>query len=182
MPERLGAYSPQPQNPPTVTAVGTHGVRRMAFDPDTSLEGIFESLVCAAEEILIDAFKATVHKATNPAVHRLMELILRDEVRHIAFGWQCLHAWAPHFTPDTVKNIERAVTQMIQNVEFNGYRNLWLATEGGNARPPAPAAAGGPSGAAPPGRSRAAPIVWPARPASAARRPRTRCASSRSSS
>ena len=75
----------------------------MAFDPETSLEGIFASLVCAAEEILIDAFKATVHKATNPAVRRLMELILRDEVRHIAFGWQCLDAWAPTFTPETVK-------------------------------------------------------------------------------
>ena len=133
MAERLGGYFPQPQNPPTVSAVGTHGVRRMAFDPDTSLEGIFASLVCAAEEILIDAFKATVHKASNVAVRRLMELILRDEVRHIAFGWQCLDAWAPSFTPETVKNIERAVTQMIQNVEFNGYRNLWLAIEGGSA-------------------------------------------------
>ena len=135
MAERLGGYFPQPQNPPTASAVGTHGVRRMAFDPDTSLEGIFASLVCAAEEILIDAFKATVHKATNPAVRRLMELILRDEVRHIAFGWQCLDAWAPSFTPETVQNIERAVTQMIQNVEFNGYRNLWLAIEGGTATP-----------------------------------------------
>src|SRR5262249_13514935 len=94
MAERLGRYFPQPQNPPTAGAVGTHGVRRMAFDPETSLEGIFASLVCAAEEILIDVFKATVHKATNPAVRRLMELILRDEVRHIAFGWQCLDTWA----------------------------------------------------------------------------------------
>ncbi|HZC76146.1 MAG TPA: ferritin-like domain-containing protein, partial [Ktedonobacterales bacterium] len=106
MAERLGRYFPQPQNPPTAGAVGTHGVRRMAFDPETSLEGIFASLVCAAEEILIDVFKATVHKATNPAVRRLMELILRDEVRHIAFGWQCLEAWAPSFTPETVRNIE----------------------------------------------------------------------------
>jgi len=135
MAERLGCYFPQPQNPPTAGAVGTHGVRRMAFDPETSLEGIFASLVCAAEEILIDVFKATVHKATNPAVRRLMELILRDEVRHIAFGWQCLDAWAPSFTPQTVRNIEAAVTTMIENVEFRGYRNLWLAIEGGSATP-----------------------------------------------
>jgi len=80
-------------------------------------------------------FKATVHKATNPAVRRLMELILRDEVRHIAFGWQCLDAWAPSFTPETVRNIEAAVTTMIENVEFRGYRNLWLAIEGGSATP-----------------------------------------------
>ena len=40
MAERLGGYFPQPQNPPTVSAVSTHGVRRMAFDPETSLEGL----------------------------------------------------------------------------------------------------------------------------------------------
>jgi hypothetical protein len=40
-----GPVLPQPENPPTAGAVGTHGVRRMAFDPDTSLEGIFASLV-----------------------------------------------------------------------------------------------------------------------------------------
>jgi len=135
MADRLGGYFPQPQNPPTASAVGTHGVRRMAFDPETALEAIFASLVCAAEEILIDVFKATVHKATNPAVRRLMELILRDEVRHIAFGWHCLDAWAPNFTPATVKSIETAVVTMIQNVEFAGYRNLWLAVEGGSATP-----------------------------------------------
>src|SRR6185436_3893422 len=88
-----GRYFPQPQNPPTAGAVGTHGVRRMAFDPETSLEGIFASLVCAAEEILIDVFTETVH------------------------------------------NIEAAVTTMIENVEFRGYRNLWLAIEGGSATP-----------------------------------------------
>lgn len=135
MAERLGGYFPQPENPPTAGAVGTHGVRRMAFDPESSLEGIFAALVCAAEEILIDVFKATLHKASNPAVRRLMQLILRDEVRHIAFGWKCLEAWAPSFTPDTVSNIEGAVVGMIENVEFRGYRNLWLAIEGGDATP-----------------------------------------------
>src|SRR5262245_22160295 len=129
MAERLGGYFSQPKNPPTVSSVGTHGVRRMAFDPDTTLEGIFASLVCAAEEILIDVFKATVHRATNPAVRRLMELILRDEVRHIAFGWQCLDVWAPDFTDAIRRSIERAVTTMIEQVEFGGYRNLWLALE-----------------------------------------------------
>ena len=64
-----------------------------------------------------------------------MELILRDEVRHIAFGWQCLDAWAPTFTPETIRSMERAVITMIENVEFRGYRNLWLAIEGGSATP-----------------------------------------------
>src|SRR3989449_5773528 len=63
MAERLGRHFPQPPNPPTAGAVGTHRVRRMAFDPDTALAGIFASLLCAAQGILIDVFHATLHKA-----------------------------------------------------------------------------------------------------------------------
>src|SRR5256885_15495691 len=70
MADRLGRYFPQPQNPPTVGAVGTHGVRRMAFDPETALEGFFACLVCAAEEILFDGFKATINTAIILAVSR----------------------------------------------------------------------------------------------------------------
>src|SRR5438045_1675242 len=116
--------------------------KTLEWDPQTDIpweelhpERYSAEQFVAAEEILIDVFKATVHKATNPAVRRLMELILRDEVRHIAFGWQCLDAWAPSFTPETVRNIEAAVTTMIEQVEFRGYRNLWLAIEGGSATP-----------------------------------------------
>src|SRR5258705_12895196 len=40
MAERLGGYFPQRQNLPTVSAVGTHEVRRRPFDPDNSHESI----------------------------------------------------------------------------------------------------------------------------------------------
>ena len=51
---------------------GPTGVRRMAFDADTSLRGHLREPDCAAE-MLINTFKATVHKATNPAVRRLVD-------------------------------------------------------------------------------------------------------------
>jgi len=129
MAERLGRYFPQPQNPPTAGAVGTHGVRRMAFDPETSLEGIFASLVCAAEEILIDVFKSTVHKATNQAVRRLMELILRDEVRHIAFGWQCLDAWSSAATATSGSRSRAAAPRRPRSTPTaSPARRAWEAT------------------------------------------------------
>jgi len=60
--------------------------------------------------------------------------------RMLFFGGEsaagALHdAWAVSFAPETVRNIESAVTTMIENVEFRGYRNLWLAIEGGSATP-----------------------------------------------
>ena len=77
MAERLGRSFPQPQKPPTAGAVGTHGVRRMAFEPETSLEAIFAGLVGRAEEILIGIARAirsntrifTKRTITRAAVH-----------------------------------------------------------------------------------------------------------------
>ena len=67
MAERLGGYFPSRARRPRRARSATHGVRRMAFDPTISLEGIFASLVCAAEEILIDVFKAT---CSRPPIRR----------------------------------------------------------------------------------------------------------------
>src|SRR2546430_13329651 len=77
MAERVRRYFPHPQNPPTARAVGTHRVRPTALEPHTAAQGNFASLLRPAREILIDVFQATVTKATNPAVRRLMEMILR---------------------------------------------------------------------------------------------------------
>ena len=59
-----------------------------------------------------------------------MDLILRDEVRHVAFGWRRLDTWAPSFAPETVRNIERAVITTIVSVEVRGDWNLRHAPEG----------------------------------------------------
>jgi hypothetical protein len=87
MAERLGGYIAEPVKRELQQSVATHGVRAMALDPATPLEGIIAGLVCVLEEYGFDWFKLMAETATNPAVIEMLRLIARDEARHCAFGW-----------------------------------------------------------------------------------------------
>jgi hypothetical protein len=129
MAEKLGGYIPQPAKAEFQSAVATHGVRKMALDPDMPLEAIVAGLVCALEEFAFDWFKIMVESATNPVAHRLLRLILRDEVRHCAFGWFYLEHRIPQMDTEAIAAVERATINTIEHVELTGYRVPWLAPE-----------------------------------------------------
>jgi hypothetical protein len=132
MAERLGGYITAPADADFAKAVGTHGVRRMALDPDTSVEAIIGALVCGLEEYAFDWFKLMIETTTNPVAKRVLHLIYRDEVRHCAFGWHYLEARLPQMTPDEIEIVRRAVIDTTRNVELTGYRVPWLAAPSPN--------------------------------------------------
>lgn len=134
MAEKLGGYIEQPAKTEFQKSVATHGVRKMALDPDTPLEAIIAGLVCALEEFAFDWFKIMVESATNPVANRLLRLILRDEVRHCAFGWLYLDHRMPQLSADEVAAVERATINTIEHVELTGYRVPWLAPDSEAAR------------------------------------------------
>lgn len=129
MAERLGGYVPQPTLTDYQKSVATHGVRKMALDPETPLEAIIAALVCAAEEIAFDVFKHLVEITPNPTANQVARSIMRDEVRHCAFGWAYLEHRLPQLTKAELDVVERAVITMIQHVELNGYHSAWLAPD-----------------------------------------------------
>ena len=100
MAERLGGYIDQPVKTTFQGSVATHGVRKLALDPDSPLECVIAALVCAAEEIAFDVFKHLIDITPNPVAKQVLKLVMRDEVRHCAFGWHfmasrsCRHAHA----------------------------------------------------------------------------------------
>ena len=132
MAERLGGYITAPVDADFAKAVGTHGVRKMALDPDTSVEAIIGALVCGLEEYAFDWFKLMIETTTNPVAKRVLHLIYRDEVRHCAFGWHFLEARLPHMTPDEIEIVRRAVIDTTTNVELTGYRVPWMAAPSPN--------------------------------------------------
>ena len=129
MAERLGGYIDRPVVSAFKGSVATHGVRKMALDPAVSMEAIITALVCAAEEIAIDVFKHLADITTNPVARSIQRLIMRDEVRHCAFGWYYMEHRVPWLSPDELVDVERAVITMIEKVELNGYHSAWLAPE-----------------------------------------------------
>lgn len=129
MAEKLGGYIQEPVKFDFQGSVSTHGVRKMALDPAISLEAIIASLVCAAEEIAFDVFKHLIEITPNPVARRVLTMIMRDEVRHCAFGWAYMESRVAHLSPKELKIVEEAVVTMIQKVELNGYHSAWLAPD-----------------------------------------------------
>lgn len=129
MAEKLGGYVPEPALTAFQKSVATHGVRKMALDPEVSLEAIIAALVCAAEEIAFDVFRHLVEITPNPVANQVLRLVMRDEVRHCAFGWAYLEHRVPRLSPDEIAVVERAVVTMFRDVELNGYHSSWLAPE-----------------------------------------------------
>lgn len=129
MAEKLGGYVKEPVQAAFQGSVSTHGVRKMALDPSITLEAIVASLVCAAEEIAFDVFAHLIEITTNPVANKVLRLIMRDEVRHCAFGWAYMERRAPELSKRELAIVEEAVVTMIGKVELNGYHSSWLAPD-----------------------------------------------------
>ena len=108
-------------------AVATHGVRGMSFDADTPLESLIASLICCAEVIAYDVFRALIKDATDPVAKQVLQLIFRDEVRHCEFGWAYIEHRLPNLTSTDLASMREKVIWMIEEVELKGYHSSWLA-------------------------------------------------------
>lgn len=134
MAEALGGYFEEPAAAVFQGSVATHGIRKMALDPKISLEGTIAALVCAAEEIAFDVFRHLIDITANPVARQVAKMILRDEVRHCAFGWAFLEQRMPQLTSQECEGIRQAVVTMIEKVELNGYHSSWLAPDSPSSR------------------------------------------------
>ncbi|MES2361342.1 MAG: ferritin-like domain-containing protein [Pseudomonadota bacterium] len=127
MAEALGGYYDQPAAVAFQGSVASHGIRKVALDPAISLEGTIAALVCAAEEIAFDVFRHLSEITVNPVARQVVKGILRDEVRHCAFGWAFLQQRMPQMTAAEKDVVRQAVINMMEKVELNGYHSSWLA-------------------------------------------------------
>ncbi len=132
MAEKLGGYIDKPVVQAYQGSVATHGVRRAALDTDVPLEGIIAALVCTAEEIAFDVFHHLVEITRDPVAKAICKSIMRDEVRHCAFGWYFLEHAMAGMTREQIARVRESVIVMVEKVELNGYHSAWLA-------PPSPA-------------------------------------------
>ncbi len=127
MAEKLGGYIEAPAQAAFQGSVATHGVRKMALDPNTTVEATLAALVCAAEEIAFDVFRHLSQITRDPVANQVCTMIMRDEVRHCAFGWRYLDYRIPQMSREEVQLVEDAVITMMEKVELNGYHSAWLA-------------------------------------------------------
>lgn len=129
MADHLGGYLPEPVTKEFEGSVATHGVRGMSFDADTSLEAIIAALICMAEVIAYDVFRALIKITTDPVAKQVLQMIFRDEVRHCDFGWYYMQHRVPHMSPAELDEVRNKVVWMVEQVELKGYHSAWLAPD-----------------------------------------------------
>lgn len=131
--EKFGGYIDAPAEEYR-GSVSTHGIRRLALDADVPVESTIAALVCSAEQIILENFMHVAKLTTQPDIHRVYQLILRDEARHCAFGWYFMANRLPQLSAAQKERVREAVVTMIEQVELNGYQLAWLAPENAASR------------------------------------------------
>lgn len=123
--EKLGGYEPAPLTP-LPRSINHRGIKEKCFDLSISLEAIMIAHVCIGETIAAAIFEARYRHTTDPVAKELVMRIMRDEARHIAFGWNYMAHKVKGFTPELIKDMERVAIDVIENSELKGFHCIWL--------------------------------------------------------
>lgn len=126
--ELLGGYhSAPPMQPPKSTL--HRGIRDKVLDPSISFDAFVLAHICIGETIAAKMFEERYKTATDPVAKELVRLILRDESRHINFGWKYMAQRVKSLTPEGIKEIERVATDVMENSELKGFHCIWLVPQ-----------------------------------------------------
>ena len=123
--EKLGGYIDAPPHP-IPKSINHRGIREKAFDLDISFEAIAIAHICFGETIAAHIFEARYRHTTDPVAKELVLRIMKDEQRHIAFGWRYMAHKVKDFTPELIKDMERVAVDVVENSELKGFHCIWL--------------------------------------------------------
>lgn len=125
--EAMGGYVVEPPPGDAIVKMVIAGFRdRLAFNPEVSTEAAIAGWHIISEGIAVDIFAARYRACKEPVTREVLRLILQDEVRHVAVGWEYLEHRVPQMTPAEVQGVQDAVLDIIENVEMKGFHSMCL--------------------------------------------------------
>jgi hypothetical protein len=128
--EAMGGYIVEPPPGDAIVKMVVAGFRdRLAFNPDVSPEAGMAAWHIISEGIAVDIFAARYRACKEPVTREVLRLILQDEVRHVAVGWDYLEHRIPQMTKDEIQVVQDAVLEIMENVEMKGFHSMCLLPE-----------------------------------------------------
>jgi len=125
--EAMGGYVPEPPPGDAIIKMVVAGFRdRLAFNPEVSPEAAIAGWHIISEGIAVDIFAARYRSCSEPVTKEVLRLILQDEVRHVAVGWDYLEHRIPRMTRTEVQGVEDVVLDIMKNVEMKGFHSMCL--------------------------------------------------------
>jgi hypothetical protein len=123
--EKLGGYMSAPPIEPPRSA-HHRGIRDKVLNPNISFEAFVLAHVCIGETVAAKMFEVRYKTTSDPVAKELIRLILKDETRHIQFGWRYMAHKAKTATPELIAEWERVAVDVVENSELKGFHCIWL--------------------------------------------------------
>ena len=125
--EAMGGYIVEPPPGDAIVKMVVAGFRdRLAFNPDVSPEAGLAAWHIISEGIAVDIFVARYRACREPVTKEVLRLILQDEVRHVAVGWDYLEHRIPQMSKPEIELVQDAVLEIMENVEMKGFHSMCL--------------------------------------------------------
>ena len=125
--EAMGGYIVEPPPHDAIVKMVVAGFRdRLAFNPEVSPEAGLAAWHIISEGIAVDIFAARYKACKEPVTREVLRLILQDEVRHVAVGWDYLEHRVPQMTKAEIQGVQDAVLDIMENVEMKGFHSMCL--------------------------------------------------------
>jgi hypothetical protein len=125
--DAMGGYIPEPPPHDAIVRLIVAGFRdRLAFNPEVSAEAAIAGWHAISEGVAVDIFAARYKRCDEPVTREVLRLILQDEVRHVAVGWDLLEYLVPRMSRAEVQQVEDVVVDIMENVEMKGFHSMCL--------------------------------------------------------
>ena len=128
--EAMGGYVQEPPPHDAIVRLVVAGFRdRLAFNPEVSALAAIAGWHIISEGVALDIFVARYRRCDEPVTRETLRLIMQDEVRHVALGWDLLEALVPKMSRAEVAHVEAVVVDIMENVEMKGFHSMCLLPE-----------------------------------------------------
>lgn len=118
--ELLGGYHERPADSGWETLIN-RGYYRDALNADVPLDA-YVAVHCAVEDGLeLELYRAYLANAREPVARAMLEISVKDKIRHAEFGWRYLEKRSGEIDTNDQSAIVEAVAVWLSGVAFAGY-------------------------------------------------------------
>jgi hypothetical protein len=127
--ELLGGFVAEPGDP-RYGALFNQSLHRDALDAAVPLDAYVAAHVCLQDGLDLELYRGYRDNARVPLARAILDRLVADKTRHAAFGWMYLKERVAHWSAAQPEAIAARLAAVLAEVEFKGFRCVWLDREG----------------------------------------------------
>jgi hypothetical protein len=124
--ELCGGFIAEPRSP-DYQALFNQGLHREALDAARHLDAYVAAHVGIQDGLDLELCRLHRDNASDPVAREILEHLVDDKLRHVAFGWFYLESRAAGWADDDRQIIAAEIEHVVRDIELAGFHCVWLA-------------------------------------------------------